>query len=62
MADKPIVYVSLEEKIFYEDLAKAINKYYIDGAGTVFIDDLSLSKRDNGRGWHKLSLYFKVVK
>ena len=60
--DKPIIYISKKEKIFYEDIAKAINKYYLNGTGTIFIDDLFLSKRDNGRGWHKLSLYFKAVK
>ena len=61
--DKPIVgeLETKKQKIFFEDMAKAINKYYLNGVGTVFFDDVRIfnSSKEN---WMKMEFYFKVEK
>ena len=61
--EKPIVgeLETKKQKIFFKDIAKAINKYYKDGAGTVFLDDVKMFNSSKGNGWIKMEFYFKVV-
>ena len=60
--DKPIVgkLHTKKQKILFKDLAKAIIKYYLNGVGSVFFDDVKIFNSSK-EGWMKMEFYFKVV-
>ena len=55
-------YHTEKQKIFFQDLAQALNKYYKGGTGTVFLDDVKIFNSSKENGWMKTEFYFKVVK
>ena len=53
-------YMTKKQKILYEDLAKAMLKYFKDSSGTVYIDDVKIEYDTLINEWKKLSFFFKV--
>ena len=54
-------YMTKEQKILYMDIAKALLKYFKDGVGTVYIDNVKMTPDYLVHKWRMLSLLFKVV-
>ena len=64
MADKTIVgkLHTKKQEILFKDIAKAINQYYLNGVGTVFLDDVKMMNSSKENGWKKMEFYFKAEK
>ena len=65
MAKETIVsdgYCTEKQEIFLKDIAEAILKYGKNGIGEICIDDVKIDLFPSKDEWHKMSLYFKIIK